>query len=101
MASKERTLLDELAQIEGKAEIVNGEIVQMSPTGGKPMYAARAILFSLYEVEKRTGKGLAVMDNAGFRVDLPNRKSFSPDAAYYTGSSVDMSFLDGAPIFAA
>jgi Uma2 family endonuclease len=102
MASREKTLIEELSQIDGKAEIVNGEIVYMSPTGRKPMYAARAIVFSLYEVEKRTGTGIAVTDNSGFRVNLPNRQSFSPDAAYFVGelSELDMKFFDGAPIFA-
>ena len=37
----------------------------------------------------------------GFRVDLPNRKSFSPDAAFYTGPPSGMKFLQGAPAFAA
>jgi Uma2 family endonuclease len=39
-------------------------------------------------------------DNAGFIVDLPNRQSFSPGAAWYTGPTIDMSFLTGAPAFA-
>ena len=45
--------------------------------------------------------GRAYPDNAGFLVDLPNRRSFSPDAAWYTGPSTGMKFLEGAPIFAA
>ncbi|HEX7955971.1 MAG TPA: Uma2 family endonuclease, partial [Pyrinomonadaceae bacterium] len=40
-------------------------------------------------------------DNVGFRVELPNRKSFSPDAAFYTGPPTGMKFLEGAPAFAA
>jgi Uma2 family endonuclease len=35
----------------------------------------------------------------GFVVDLPNRKSFSPDVAFYTGK-LTMQFASGAPIFA-
>ena len=34
-------------------------------------------------------------------VSLPNRSSFSPDAAWYTGKPTGMSFLKGAPVFAA
>jgi Uma2 family endonuclease len=34
-------------------------------------------------------------------VDLPNRKSFSPDAAFYVGEPSEGKFLDGAPVFAA
>jgi Uma2 family endonuclease len=33
-------------------------------------------------------------------VDLPNRKSFSPDAAFYTGPRSGMRFFEGAPVFA-
>src|SRR5262245_54582723 len=36
MASTTRATFEELAHIDGKAEIVNGEIVLMSPTGAKP-----------------------------------------------------------------
>ena len=45
--------------------------------------------------------GLAVGDNKGFRVHLPNRESFSPDAAYYEGAPPDMRFYEGTPLFAA
>ncbi len=34
-------------------------------------------------------------------MNLPNRKSFSPDAAFYVGESSGMKFLEGAPVFAA
>ena len=36
----------------------------------------------------------------GFRVKLPHRESFSPDAAWYIGPDTDMEFCEGAPIFA-
>lgn len=100
MASKEKTLIEELYQIEGKAEIVNGEIVSMSPTGGIPGYAGDETFASLREYVKQIGKGRAVGDNKGFQVDLPNRESFSPDAAYYIGEPSGMKFYQGAPIFA-
>lgn len=102
MVARDNTLFDELLNTPGKAEIINGEIVRMSPTGGRPNYAAREIAFSLRGHEKKTGIGIAVTDNAGFAVDLPNRKSFSPDAAYFVGSPPeDMGFYVGAPVFAA
>ena len=71
----------------------------MSPTGGLPAYAARKIVNSLSEYEQRTKSGYAFADNVGFKVDLPNRGSFSPDAAFYIGN-LQMGFLEGAPIFA-
>jgi len=85
---------------EQKAEIVDGEIVLMSPTGAAPSYAASEIFVSLRAYSKRTKKGHAVNDNAAFRVDLPNRKSFSPDVAYYVGKWTGMKFFEGAPVFA-
>ena len=44
--------------------------------------------------------GRAVSDNKGFHVHLPNRESFSPDAAYYVGPKAGMRFFEGAPAFA-
>lgn len=48
---------------------------------------------------RKIGKGIAIGDNKAFRVDLPRRKSFSPDAAYHLGE-IGKKFYDGAPIFA-
>jgi Uma2 family endonuclease len=84
-----------------KAEIVNGEVVLMSPTGEKPNRAGFKICLRLYEYELTTGGGVAVADNAGFTVNLPKRQSFSPDAAWYVGPSANMQFFVGAPRFAA
>jgi Uma2 family endonuclease len=83
-----------------KAEIVDGEIVLMSPTGAAPNYAASEIFVSLRSYSRLKKKGCAVTDNAAFRVDLPNRKSFSPDAAFYMGRWTGMKFFEGAPVFA-
>ena len=85
----------------GKAELVNGEIVLMSPTGGVPGRSGGRIYISLDDYERRTGRGYAFPDNVGFVVDLPRRGSFSPDAAFHAGPLQGGRFLDGAPIFAA
>ena len=50
---------------------------------------------------KQTGVGHAVGDNKAFRVNLPHRQSFSPDAAYYTGPRSGMKFYPVPPVFAA
>jgi Uma2 family endonuclease len=93
-------LIARLYKIDSKAEIVGGRIVMMSPTGDDPSSAAFAIASSLRIYARRFG-GRAYTDNAAFLVNLPNRKSFSPDAAYYTGPRTRMKFLQGAPDFAA
>jgi Uma2 family endonuclease len=85
---------------EQKAEIVDGEILLMSPTGAAPSYAASEIFVGLREYSRRTKTGYAFNDNAAFRVELPKRKSFSPDAGYYTGKWTGMKFFEGAPVFA-
>ena len=84
----------------GKAEIVNGELRLMSPTGALPSSAAFEIAVSLRAHARRTGVGRAFPDNTGFVVGLPNRKSFSPDAAYYLGPEPVGKFLEGAAVFA-
>ena len=94
-------LVAALYRIPGKAEIVAGEIVLMSPTGDLPSRAAAAIYRSLWDYQQRTRSGRAYTDNIGFLVDLPQRKSFSPDASFYVGPPAGAKFLQGAPIFAA
>ncbi len=102
MTTKTQATIEDLYQIpgHGKAEIVNGEVVLMSPTGFWPSRAAGAIYASLREHERKTKSGYALPDCAGFIVNLPNRGSFSPDAAWYTGTPTGMRFLEEAPIFA-
>ncbi|MCI0624527.1 MAG: Uma2 family endonuclease [Acidobacteria bacterium] len=102
MGTRVRATIDDLYHLrrDGKAEIVNGELVLMSPTGGKPGRAGGKIYASLDQYEQQTKNGYAFPDNVGFLVNLPNRDSFSPDAAFYTGPVVDEDFLKGAPVFA-
>lgn len=101
MSTKTEATIEDLYKVEGKAELVDGEIVHMSPTGRRPNYAARAILLSLHEYERKAGRGYAATDGGGFVVNLPHRKSFSPDAAFYVGDMDSMKFFEGAPVFAA
>ena len=99
MAKREATI-DDLYKVEGKAEIVCGEIRHFMATGDEPGWAGDSIFAALLEYMRRTKKGRAVSDNKGFHVNLPNRKSFSPDAAYYIGPRFGMRFFEGAPVFA-
>ncbi|HEU4387732.1 MAG TPA: Uma2 family endonuclease [Blastocatellia bacterium] len=102
MTTKARATIEDLYNQagNGKAEILNGELVLMSPTGDDPGYAGDEIFVSLRDYARRTRTGRAVGDNKGFRVSLPNRESFSPDAAYYVGPRAGMKFFEGAPVFA-
>ena len=92
-------LIGQLMRTEGKAEIVNGQIQKLMSTGDYPNYAAGEIYSSLRDYARATGEGRAVSDNAGFLCDLPNRRSFSPDAAFYTGPSGGMGFFPQPLVF--
>jgi|SRR5688572_26778449 len=91
--------IEDLYKVKGKAELVNGEIVHMSPTGFFHSRASWQITMSLRVYAKATRRGHAIGANVGFVVDLPHRKSFCPDAAFYIGK-VSMKFPEGGPIFA-
>lgn len=102
MTTKTQATIEDLYKVpeNRKAEIVNGELVLMAPTGFLPNRVASVIHMSLFQHERKTKTGYAIADNAGFRVNLPDRESFSPDAAWYTGKPSGMEFLEGAPVFA-
>lgn len=103
MSAKTEAVVEDLYRVpdNGKAELVNGELVLMSPTGGVPGRASGEIYVSLREYERRTKSGYAFPDNVGFVVNLARRKSFSPDAAFHVGELKGGQFLEGAPVFAA
>ena len=100
VSTKTRATLEDLYKVEGKAELVNGEIVHMPPSGDEPSSAGFEIAANLKDYARRIGRGRAYPDGTGFHVNLPHRESFSPDAAYHVGSRTGMRFLEGAPIFA-
>ena len=100
MTTKPRATVEDLYQVEGKAELVNGEIVHMSPTGDLPSRAAGTIYLHLRQYEELSQGGLAYADNTGFLVSLPCRQSFCPDVAFHVGPRFGGKFLEGAPVLA-
>jgi len=100
MTISAKATIDDLYRVREKAEIVNGEVVVMSPTGGLPSSAGGAIYASLLRHQRGGGGGRAYPDGAGFIVDLKNRRSFSPDAAFHRELKATMKFVEGAPVFA-
>ena len=99
MGTKTHATIADLSKVEGKAELVNGEIVRMAPTGGVPGRAGGSIDARLLQYERQHRNGYAFPDNVGFIVPLPHRQSLSPDAAWDVGD-VNRRFPEGAPIFA-
>jgi Uma2 family endonuclease len=101
MSTKVEATIDDLYKVEGKAELVNGEIILMPLTGRLPGYAGDEIFSSLRNYSRQTKFGRAFSDSKAFVVNLPHRKSFSPDAGFYVGTDADsMDFYRGAPVFA-
>lgn len=102
MSTRTEATIEDLYNVheDCKAEIVDGDLVLMSPTGDLPGSAALEIAVSLRDYARGTGTGRAYGDNVAFIVNLPNRRSFSPDAAFHTGVRTGGKFLEGAPLLA-
>ncbi len=79
-----------------------GEMVLRSPGPDAALhdYAAFEIMVSLRAYARRTHRGYAISDTIGFKVNLPHRHTFKPDAAFYTGN-LAMRTHEAAPVFAA
>ena len=97
--------LDDLAKVEGKAELINGRIVPLMAASRIHNRVAANIYVSLRQYAKQKGVGMAFTDNMGFglRPRLPNgRESFSPDAAYHAGPfpADEWTFVFGGPTLA-
>ena len=94
-------LFDQLKRIEGKAEIVDGGIFWQPPVGEKSGLCRAQIACSLCDYTRHTKQGRTLINNVGFRVNLENRLSFSPDVAFINRErSGNAGFIEGAPVFA-
>ena len=96
--------LDDLAKVDGKAELIDGRIVRQMATGHLPNRVASRIFRGLDDHAETIGQGTAYTDSTGFAVPkLPSgRESFSPDTSLYLGPvpTNPMGFVRGAPTFA-
>lgn len=68
MSTKVEATIEDLLKVKQKAEIVNGEIILMSPTGSLPGYAGDEIFSSLRQYSKSQKYGRAFSDNKAFVV---------------------------------
>lgn len=84
-----------------KYELVDGELKRMPPTGEVPGGVAFVIAIALDRYAQQTGHGVTHADGPAYLVDLPHRKSFSPDASLVAAyDEKNMGFIGSAPIFA-
>ncbi len=97
MLMKTRATYDDLMRVEGKAELIDGEIVEIERTGSKPNRVGFKIAIALYPYETSTKSGRVYVDGIAYRVNLSHRQSFSPDVSFFTGVESEMKFLTGAP----
>jgi Uma2 family endonuclease len=93
--------LEDLWDVEGRAELVDGEIVPVTPSGHLPVRAAVRIWRSLDDYAALHGGGYAVPEGANFVLHTPGLQALSPDAAWWTGDSVEPGPIHGPPLFAA
>jgi Uma2 family endonuclease len=77
--------LDDLARVADKAELIDGRIDVLMPTGRKPGRVAGRIYRNLDDDATQSGRGEAFPDNVGFAVPRlsSGRESFAPDASYH------------------
>ena len=99
MAGKREATVEDLYHVEGKAELVNGELVLLPMTSGLHGFAVGQVFASLLAYERLTGRGHALPDNVGFVINLVHRRSFSPDVAFAV-QPLTSEFVAGAPALA-
>ena len=88
-------------RIDGPAEIVGrGDRPDVSDRRS-PEQRGRGDLPKPVGLRATHETGRAYADNTGLVVDLPHRKSFSPDASFYVGAPPGTNFLEGGANFAA
>jgi Uma2 family endonuclease len=104
MIVPKRATIDDLYDVEGKAELIGGRIVHFMASGHSPSRVALRIAMKLDSYAEQVGRGFAYGDGIGFAVPelTSGRESFSPDASYYVGPlpANRMRFIEGPPTFA-
>jgi Uma2 family endonuclease len=99
-----RATVADLHRVEGKAELINGEILRLGPAGALPALAAMEIACRLRDHAEATGLGEAYTSTLAYVFPRlrSGRESFCPDASYHVGPFPEnpMDFIPAAPTFA-
>jgi Uma2 family endonuclease len=94
-----RMTLDDLYEVEGPAELIDGVIIRLM-TGERPCEVAGNIYFNLRPYVKKMGRGKALTADVGYAVPkmASGRENFCPDVSYHTHKTrAPMRFIQGAP----
>jgi Uma2 family endonuclease len=110
MATRPRLTAEDLwkmGESDARRELVNGEIVEMSPPGSVHGQVAAALCQALREHARRSGAGVVFVET-GFVLDVPGDRERvrAPDVSYVRserlpGGRVPEGFFPGAPDLAA
>jgi Uma2 family endonuclease len=92
--------LEDLYRVEGRAELIDGRIVRMTPTGYRPGRVAYIIRHSLEDRAAEHGDGHAISESVGFIMETPRTQMLIPDVAWWTGTPPEGELVTGAPLFA-
>lgn len=94
----------DLERVREKAELIDGRIEYIMPTGDLPGEIGGRIYRRLADHVDAVKKGKCYPDGVGFTVPIlsSRRQSFAPDVAYYDGplSKNRMKFINAPPTFA-
>ena len=71
MSIKTRATIEDLYKVEGKAELVNGEIVHLPPTGDDPGYAGDEILCHCASIVSARRQARHLLTTKGFMSICP------------------------------
>ena len=103
-STETRATLEDLYDVEGKAELIGGRIVHLMPSGDQPNEAGFEIGISLRNYARQAGHGIGRGDGLGYNVPelTSGRQTFMPDASYFSGprTANRMRFIEGPPTFA-
>lgn len=89
--------LEDLFAVEGKAELVDGRLILMTPAGDDHNTAGGNVFFSLKAYQRTVGGGRPYTDGMTF---VTSRRTFSPDTAWYVGKRGGRTVIHGTPTLA-
>lgn len=94
-------LFEKLGRTERKAEIVNGKVRLLPMSGPASVFPVEEIVSSLRNrFGRRIEVGTGFGDGLDYKVALPHRRTFRPDASFYAGPNTELEFINGPPLFA-